>query len=442
MKEDMPNIDVSGIDSLRTLKEEQDVIKDRLQKMDEMKDKVTEAVYQKVRGEYTGKLDELAGEAEPLKSKIREQYAVLKQAMDELETEMSRLSLEKEELEFRHTLGEYPDKHFKQELKKWEERSLGIQAELDGSQEMKTLFLSVFDSSEDLEALPMAEDASSTIPSGDAGVTELAVEEEQAQEPELEALNMAGPESDLHDDGEFLTDDGSEDLLDEADVLDDSVSADVLVDDDSASVLEEDDLAAELSGEADDLSADFGEMTDTDLSADFGELEHDLEDGNNGTLPEDETTAGLSPPPIPGPAIDTQPVQKMQPPPPPTPDRDATILAEQIPLIDEGDEDPDGTMIISNPKIISLNNNTEGQVIVLGMGTTSIGRSPDNDIHIPEDRISRKHSQIAFGPGGYSIYDLNSENGTYVNGNRVREHFLSDGDIVMIGTYKFLYRDR
>ena len=106
------------------------------------------------------------------------------------------------------------------------------------------------------------------------------------------------------------------------------------------------------------------------------------------------------------------------------------------------EEEGDGTMIITNPKITVMVDGKPGQVYALGMGTTSIGRSPDNDIHIPEERVSRKHAQIAFGPGGYAIYDLNSENGTYVNGNRIREHFLMDGDLVLIGTTQFLYSER
>lgn len=125
---------------------------------------------------------------------------------------------------------------------------------------------------------------------------------------------------------------------------------------------------------------------------------------------------------------------------PPQP-QSTVMLDKDIVEPEEKSDDVEGTMLISNPKITALNNAIENQVVILGMGTTSIGRSPDNDIHLTEDRVSRKHAQIAFGPGGYALYDLNSENGSYVNGNRIREHFLSDGDIIMIGTYKFLYRD-
>lgn len=461
MKEDMPNIDTSGIDTLRNLKKEQDVFRERLAKMEEMKAKVSDAVYNKVRNEYAAKLEALSSEAEPLKNKIRGQYAILKGIMTELEEGLDAVRIEKEELEFRHDLGEYDDEFYENELKKWEVRQMERQAELDEAAEMAEMFLSVFDSQEDLETAPLLETlpVESRVEAAEPEIEELPEPEplpeeepeplpdeepEPLSEPEEDLLDESASEDDEEEVGETTSPLDPEDL--EAVSMDDSLEdadelgvEDLMDEDHGMNVDESLSDVEDLDEDPSDLSADFNvDVSDSDLSADFGDL-------NN--YDDDATDVDLPPTPDPS-AMETQPISAQIPTMeeevamPPIPEQERTMLAEKLPLLPDEGDDPNGTMIISNPKIVSLNNAIEGQVIVLGMGATSIGRSPDNDLHLPEDRISRKHSQIAFGPGGYSIYDLNSENGTYVNGNRIREHFLSDGDIVMVGTYKFLYRDR
>ncbi len=72
---------------------------------------------------------------------------------------------------------------------------------------------------------------------------------------------------------------------------------------------------------------------------------------------------------------------------------------------------------------------------------TLIGRNPTNDITLVDDGISREHTMILFDAdeGGYVIEDLQSTNGTKVNGKRVRSAPLSDGDEVEIGHTNFLF---
>lgn len=66
---------------------------------------------------------------------------------------------------------------------------------------------------------------------------------------------------------------------------------------------------------------------------------------------------------------------------------------------------------------------------------TLIGRNPTTDITLLDEGISREHALIAFDAelGGYSIEDLQSTNGTKVNGKRVRSTGLADGDEIQIG---------
>ena len=50
------------------------------------------------------------------------------------------------------------------------------------------------------------------------------------------------------------------------------------------------------------------------------------------------------------------------------------------------------------------------------------------------------HAQITETEGGWLLRDLSSENGTYVNGQRVTERLLADGDRVQFGTSRFVLR--
>ncbi|HEY6495250.1 MAG TPA: FHA domain-containing protein, partial [Trebonia sp.] len=63
-----------------------------------------------------------------------------------------------------------------------------------------------------------------------------------------------------------------------------------------------------------------------------------------------------------------------------------------------------------------------------------IGRRPDNDIVVSDLGVSKQHAELRrSATGGYQIIDLGSHNGTYVNGTRVNEAVLKDGDIIAIG---------
>ncbi len=80
----------------------------------------------------------------------------------------------------------------------------------------------------------------------------------------------------------------------------------------------------------------------------------------------------------------------------------------------------------------------------LGAEETLIGRVPTMDITLVDDGISREHSMIMFDEvdGSYSIEDLQSTNGTKVNGKRVRSAQHHDGDVIQIGHTCFLFRLR
>jgi hypothetical protein len=67
-----------------------------------------------------------------------------------------------------------------------------------------------------------------------------------------------------------------------------------------------------------------------------------------------------------------------------------------------------------------------------------IGRRPDNDIVVSDLGVSKQHAELRRSPaGGFTIIDLGSHRGTYVNGTRVYQQELNEGDIIAIGQATF-----
>jgi predicted nucleic acid-binding Zn-ribbon protein len=72
----------------------------------------------------------------------------------------------------------------------------------------------------------------------------------------------------------------------------------------------------------------------------------------------------------------------------------------------------------------------------------TIGRTSENDIQLKAQYISRRHAVILTEGDMARVIDWGSKNGVFVNRKRVTEHFLSNGDIVTIGTADFRYEER
>lgn len=71
----------------------------------------------------------------------------------------------------------------------------------------------------------------------------------------------------------------------------------------------------------------------------------------------------------------------------------------------------------------------------------TIGRLPDNDVRIDNATVSGHHSLIINILNDSFLEDLNSTNGTYVNGQLVRKHALQNGDVITIGKHQLRFLD-
>ena len=95
--------------------------------------------------------------------------------------------------------------------------------------------------------------------------------------------------------------------------------------------------------------------------------------------------------------------------------------------------------------ILFLSGPLVGKLHHLEEGTTTLGRAEDVDIFINDNRISRHHTQIDVQKNKVILKDLGSTNGTYINGKRVEDHALKDGDKIQISSatiFKFAYQDK
>jgi two-component system cell cycle response regulator len=85
-----------------------------------------------------------------------------------------------------------------------------------------------------------------------------------------------------------------------------------------------------------------------------------------------------------------------------------------------------------------------GRVVSLPAQQLTIGRSPQADLHLAEDGVSRKHARICWTDGAYVLEDLGSQNGTFLWSKPITAVQLRQGDLIRIGpiaTLRFCWMD-
>jgi len=102
-----------------------------------------------------------------------------------------------------------------------------------------------------------------------------------------------------------------------------------------------------------------------------------------------------------------------------------------------------GDLEHTNAYLVLLAGGNVGEMFRLS-GTQILGRSHNVDLRILGDGTSRKHARLITSGNSVLIEDLGSTNGTFVNGERIVQHVLKDGDKIQIGksiVLKFTYQD-
>ena len=98
---------------------------------------------------------------------------------------------------------------------------------------------------------------------------------------------------------------------------------------------------------------------------------------------------------------------------------------------------PPGTALL-----VVLRGPNEGSRFLLDSDFTSTGRHPDSDIFLDDVTVSRRHAEFYRHGDRFTVRDVGSLNGTYVNRERIEEAELFGGDEVQIGKFRLLFMTR
>lgn len=153
------NLDLSVLDELAELKTQRDVMQQRLAAMEERRSEVAPAVYLRVRGDYEAQKQALVQQALPMQAKARSLYAELHEALETLERESESAKLSQQELEFRHSLGEFADREFEQRKQAIVSTLSARQAEHEQARSIRERFLQAFGSESALLEMPAGDQA-------------------------------------------------------------------------------------------------------------------------------------------------------------------------------------------------------------------------------------------------------------------------------------------
>jgi signal transduction histidine kinase/pSer/pThr/pTyr-binding forkhead associated (FHA) protein len=95
------------------------------------------------------------------------------------------------------------------------------------------------------------------------------------------------------------------------------------------------------------------------------------------------------------------------------------------------------------PNLIITSETQDDRVVPLTKPTITIGRASDRDIVLVDRRASAHHAEIRRTPGGlYTLHDLDSTNGTYLNGQPIKQSVLKIGDEVTIGSTLLVFTNK
>ena len=89
--------------------------------------------------------------------------------------------------------------------------------------------------------------------------------------------------------------------------------------------------------------------------------------------------------------------------------------------------------------LVVLRGPNTGARFLLDAEEVSAGRHPDSDIFLDDVTVSRRHVEFHREGGGFSVHDVGSLNGTYVNREPVDVATLAGGDEVQIGKFRLVY---
>src|SRR5256714_2193824 len=84
-------------------------------------------------------------------------------------------------------------------------------------------------------------------------------------------------------------------------------------------------------------------------------------------------------------------------------------------------------------KLVVLKGSQRGKEFVISGDVIRIGKVEGNDLVLPEETVSRVHCEILRDQKGHLLRDLQSTNGTFLDGAEIREAYIRAGSVITIG---------
>jgi hypothetical protein len=101
--------------------------------------------------------------------------------------------------------------------------------------------------------------------------------------------------------------------------------------------------------------------------------------------------------------------------------------------VDVAGEDEQGQLVV-------IRGDSAGARYPLTESLTTIGRHPDSLVFLDDVTVSRRHAEVVANPDRtFTVRDVGSMNGTYLNGDRVQEAALREGGQLQIGRYRLVF---
>ncbi|HMM67645.1 MAG TPA: FHA domain-containing protein [Dokdonella sp.] len=150
LPESLSEVDLGVIDALKALKEEADVLRERLKALESVKADFDPAVFSRVNADYARQLATIEAKAEPMRQQARESYAKLRGALGEIASAHEAVKLDRQEIELRRKLGEFDDAEYKERLKAIETALAERAVAHKQGEALRGRFLEVFDSEDEL----------------------------------------------------------------------------------------------------------------------------------------------------------------------------------------------------------------------------------------------------------------------------------------------------
>jgi hypothetical protein len=389
-----------------------DDLAQRLEKARSQKESVSPKIYEKVISDYSSKLESVRGQLAPVESELDRDKKECEVELPQLKEQIRRLEEELDEAEFRFRVGEF-------DQNKLTEIQTRLNPELEEKKERQADFTERLAAiNEGLNSVASPDGAAKSSPKDDAGK-----EEKRSTDKPSDAGAGKKHHTDEADDAGASHQTGADDGSSSRVTLSVEDPLDALTDEPRGKAAAESkaDGPSDLDAESDEEDEDNSFENPQAWIDELGDGKEKAPSKKAPSKQADTKTDGKS---------DDDPLSALA-----DPSGDPGDGNDRPAKADEPSPREEGS--VGFPNMVILTGSSSGKKIPLLPMTMSIGREHDNNIELKDPDVGRYHARILFDRGRFILEDLESSNGTWLNGEKISEAALKNGDRVKIGETEF-----